>query len=92
MHKITNSNKFLLSDINECASEPCMNGGTCFDRENGFYCHCMAEWKGPICQLDADECAGSPCQNAYACRNIIGDYLCDCINGWTGKNCDISKH
>ena len=26
------------TDINECASAPCMNGGTCTDRVNGYNC------------------------------------------------------
>ena len=82
----------FLVDIDECTSNPCVNGGTCIDQVNGYRCQCTSKWQGPRCQLDADECSGSPCVNAYACRNLVGDYRCDCQPGWSGKNCDISKY
>uniref|UniRef100_H3BWA3 EGF-like domain-containing protein n=1 Tax=Tetraodon nigroviridis TaxID=99883 RepID=H3BWA3_TETNG len=37
-------------NINECASSPCLNGGTCSDGVNGFTCSCTAQWTGPLCQ------------------------------------------
>lgn len=43
---------FLLSelDINECASTPCQNGGTCVDKVNGFSCKCVAGFTGENCE------------------------------------------
>lgn len=35
----------LLLTKNECANEPCQNGGTCQDMFNGFICHCPNEWE-----------------------------------------------
>lgn len=32
--------------INFCASNPCMNGGSCTSNEDGFNCSCPAEWRG----------------------------------------------
>ena len=29
-----------LIDIDECASGPCQNGGTCTDQVNGYQCQC----------------------------------------------------
>ncbi|KAM6980927.1 fibulin-7 [Aplochiton taeniatus] len=37
-------------DINECASSPCMNGGTCVDEVNQFSCTCTKGWAGATCQ------------------------------------------
>uniref|UniRef100_A0A3Q1IYA9 Uncharacterized protein n=1 Tax=Anabas testudineus TaxID=64144 RepID=A0A3Q1IYA9_ANATE len=45
-------------NINECASNPCQNGGTCHDAINGFTCTCTAQWTGPICQTAQQECGG----------------------------------
>lgn len=38
------------SDINECASFPCLNGGTCVDEVSQFSCVCGKGWSGPTCQ------------------------------------------
>ncbi|GFO29520.1 delta-like protein, partial [Plakobranchus ocellatus] len=36
-------------NIDECASEPCQNGGTCCDGINSFTCECPPGFKGPLC-------------------------------------------
>jgi cubilin len=40
---------FRLLELDECASHPCANNGTCTDLENGFLCHCLPEWNGTLC-------------------------------------------
>ena len=40
----------IKSDIDECASNPCLNGGTCTDRVNGFTCSCVPGFRGTQCQ------------------------------------------
>ena len=42
-----------LPDIDECASSPCRNGGTCTDEVNGYSCACTAAWTGPACNTGA---------------------------------------
>ncbi|XP_064169431.1 fibulin-7-like [Anguilla rostrata] len=36
-------------NINECASAPCLNGGTCADDVNRFLCTCARGWIGATC-------------------------------------------
>ena len=37
------------ADIDECASNPCENGGTCVDGVNGYTCTCAAGYSGTMC-------------------------------------------
>ena len=39
-----------IIDINECASNPCQNGGTCTDAVNGYTCACVAGYTGSDCE------------------------------------------
>ncbi len=32
--------RYCDSNINECQSHPCTNGGLCVDRRGGFECYC----------------------------------------------------
>ena len=36
-------------DINDCDPNPCVNGGTCTDLENGYSCECAPGYDGPNC-------------------------------------------
>ena len=38
------------TQINECDSNPCLNGATCTDRLNGYTCQCTDSFEGPNCQ------------------------------------------
>ena len=37
-------------DINECVSEPCLNGGLCEDGINVYICHCQDGFLGSACE------------------------------------------
>ena len=39
-----------ISDINECADTPCMNGGECSDLVGRFECECVAGYEGTTCE------------------------------------------
>lgn len=40
----------LLSDVNECASNPCHHGGMCTDLVNGYICTCVVGYAGVNCK------------------------------------------
>jgi len=44
----------LCLDINECASSPCVNGGSCVDGVNGYTCSCVAGYTGLLCETGKD--------------------------------------
>ena len=41
----------LISDIDECASNPCQNGATCADYTDMYTCECAAGWEGTECDI-----------------------------------------
>ena len=44
---------FLLTEVNECASMPCVNG-VCVDQRGSYACYCLPGWMGEQC--DMGEC------------------------------------
>ena len=40
----------MFTDIDECASAPCQNGGVCNDPVNSFQCVCTLGYSGIVCQ------------------------------------------
>jgi Notch-like protein len=47
---LNNLNVSFILDINECASGPCMYGGTCSNLENAYSCSCTNGYSGKNCQ------------------------------------------
>ncbi|MCP3665154.1 MAG: calcium-binding EGF-like domain-containing protein [Gammaproteobacteria bacterium] len=42
--------EYMILDIDECASSPCQNCGTCEDMVNGYSCTCADGYSGAQCQ------------------------------------------
>ena len=40
----------FISEINECQSSPCQNGGSCFNAIDEFSCNCPDEYVGTLCE------------------------------------------
>jgi len=65
-------------DINECDSNPCMNGATCAEStsiasisEDFYMCTCPDGFEGLICETDPDECASTPCLHGATCTHGV---------------------
>ena len=46
-------------NIDECASDPCQNGGTCHDMVNGYDCQCMPGYVGMFTNTKTCVCGRS---------------------------------
>lgn len=51
-HSIFLNSFFVNSWDNKCASEPCENGGACFDIGDKYFCACLNGFKGDQCEVD----------------------------------------
>ncbi|XP_063961991.1 fibropellin-1-like isoform X1 [Lytechinus pictus] len=76
------------TDIDECDSGPCLNGGTCNDMVNGYTCSCRPGYTGVFCQININECASGPCLNGGTCFDRVNSYVCQCAPGYTGIRCE----
>jgi len=65
LHNIPNIHNSLLQsapganceeNLDECLSNPCQNGGSCDDRDNGYVCYCPIGYAGLHCELDIAVC------------------------------------
>eukprot|EP00057_Strongylocentrotus_purpuratus_P017149 XP_011671623.1 PREDICTED: fibropellin-1 isoform X6 [Strongylocentrotus purpuratus] len=75
------------TNIDECDSNPCTNGGSCSDGVNSFTCSCADGYTGTLCGTDVNECEldSSLCSNGR-CVNLDGSYTCICNAGFTLVN------
>ena len=75
------------NDTDECASQPCFNGGTCQDQLNSFTCDCPVGFIGNQCEANIVECLSNPCENGGTCVESVGlaGYTCSCPTGYQGK-------
>ena len=63
----------LLIDIDECSSNPCMNGATCTDAVNSYTCACVAGYTGTHCETGEDLLFVKPQHISY---DIEFNFIC----------------
>lgn len=61
--KCLKMNTSINSDIDECATQPCQNNGSCLDIVNGYRCFCTNGFTGK-------NCANDTCKYEYIQINI----------------------
>nr|XP_034323276.1 transmembrane cell adhesion receptor mua-3 isoform X4 [Crassostrea gigas] len=75
--------KVECQDIDECASNPCQNGGTCSNLVNRFSCSCPEHVHGTVCELENSKLTLSPLFPTCSCKeancvigSILGQQMC----------------
>lgn len=69
----------MLCVTDECASAPCLHGGTCIDDTNSFRCDCLAGYTGKFCEMRDNVCAVSQCGANGDCVDNYVDGVTQCI-------------
>ncbi|KAF5404651.1 hypothetical protein PHET_01936 [Paragonimus heterotremus] len=77
-------------DVDDCLTQPCLNGGSCEDLPNMRYiCHCTKDFVGRNCEF-ANVCAENPCSNGGRCEaDSLGGFTCHCPKWYQGKRCEL---
>lgn len=82
------------ADINECASAPCQNGGTCLQPQLNMYkCQCAPGFTGVNCEVSGgDPCVSLPCKNNGLCIVESSTTLrCICPPEYAGAFCEMTN-
>ncbi|XP_046549400.1 sushi, von Willebrand factor type A, EGF and pentraxin domain-containing protein 1-like [Haliotis rubra] len=76
--------------IDYCASNSCINGGTCINSDTTFICICPPGFLGLTCSGVYDICSISrPCLGpGSSCNNNGNTATCQCSTGYDGDNCE----
>ncbi|XP_056270868.1 sushi, nidogen and EGF-like domain-containing protein 1 isoform X4 [Pseudoliparis swirei] len=81
----------ICEEINECLSQPCLNGGKCRNQVGSYQCECVDGYSGNRCQKGVNGCLSEPCKHGAPCEDRPGSYLCHCSQGFKGQNCEIEQ-
>ena len=74
----------------DCASNPCANGGNCTDNIISYTCQGGYGYKGDNCETYI--CPEvNPCQNGGTCHDGINSFPCECVAGYEGSSCENSE-
>ncbi|XP_038077931.1 adhesion G protein-coupled receptor E1-like [Patiria miniata] len=78
-------------DIDECASNPCQDGSTCFNQINGYMCFCGNGSAGRECETELDACPSNMCLNDGLCFKRPGtECNCNMDSSGTMNGCEVS--
>lgn len=78
------------TNIDDCASNPCRNAGTCVDGINDFTCTCTLGFTSKDCSVRTSPCDHFPCDNGGTCYTHFTGPVCQCLPGFMGARCEYS--
>lgn len=76
----------MISDADECLTNPCINAISCTNLVGDYRCKCRVGWMGKNCDQNINDCVGQ-CQHGATCIDLVNDYHCACQPGYTGRDC-----
>ncbi|XP_041375021.1 uncharacterized protein LOC121387858 [Gigantopelta aegis] len=73
-----------------CASNPCLNYGTCTNVKgtSDYQCKCAEGYTGKRCGKVINHCASVSCLNSATCVNSLHTYTCKCAEKFYGPYCE----
>ncbi|XP_070566541.1 uncharacterized protein [Ptychodera flava] len=74
-----------FTETDDCAPEPCLNGGTCTDEIIGYTCACPSGFTGQNCETGGASCLTEGCQNGGECTE---SGICQCDSHFIGDACE----
>ena len=82
-------------DTRPCASNPCLNNGTCINNLNGtiysFECQCKNTFYGLNCENHINICQNVTCSNHGYCYTEQNIASCKCFTSYSGDSCEIAS-
>lgn len=79
---------YCQSDIDECESSPCQNGGICINKLASYDCACPTGFTGNNCEQVLHYCPNSTCINDALCLLDDGEPVCYCVPDYHGNRCE----
>lgn len=85
---------FFLTDVDDCQSEPCENGGTCIDRIDSFLCLCLPSYGGDTCEKgESENCHIQMDEGQTRLQAMWGELSCFPDVGPThSSHCSVCNH
>jgi hypothetical protein len=65
------SNILFSLEINNCASNPCNNGGICLNAKDDYECACQGGFSGKNCDDEVSQCLSNPCYSNAQCVDKV---------------------